>query len=142
MVRDIPSIRSSCTSLTHSYTTKKQHRYQPIKSMCELVLMTPRADLLQLRIHPPYPQSLISGPGDQLVVLGACTGNTDTASPKRRENSHKPPLCFSTSPRRVSPSFCGRHWNSSTTSSCPTKAWTGLLRSSVLHSKRLFSLLS
>lgn len=40
------------------------------------------------------------------------------------------------------PSFCFLHWNSSTTSSWPTKVWTGVFRSKTFHKSRLFSLRS
>ena len=40
------------------------------------------------------------------------------------------------------PSFCFLHWNSSTTSSWPTKVWTGVFKSKTFHKSRLFSLRS
>lgn len=45
-------------------------------------------------------------------------------------------------PLSCSPSFCFLHWNSNTTSSCPTNVWTGVFKSKTFHRRRLFSLRS
>lgn len=71
--------------------------------------------------------------------------NTNSTSIVSRSQASTPWLANSHIAREYAhpalnlPSFCFLHWNSSTTSSCPTKVWTGVFKSKTFQRRRLFS---
>lgn len=82
-----------------------------------------RSELLQRKARVKHQQRkhCIQEPGIHTLV---------SQQPQCNERAH---------PALNSPSFCFLHWNSSTTSSCPTKVWTGVFKSKTFQRRRLFS---